>query len=183
MDVLKTVQSKLLDVNTYDEPDTVCEHITGMFNATFKKYNTFESRLSTKLENIQEEQTIRLEEIISKQDKLNRACGTKGASSEGLDELVTLVTDVNGRVKIFEEKFKKLEVKFTEQKNDFNKFVDNQLKILQQINDKLNKNHEILEKYEKELPKLNNYVAPKPLRKLPMDIILGMSTANITGLK
>ncbi|TMW39568.1 hypothetical protein DOY81_015352 [Sarcophaga bullata] len=190
IDTLNTVQTKILLDDNAEEEDGLCDRITGMFNTTFRKYNAFESRLITKLEDIQEEQTLLLGEITSKQDKINRNCGSsKGLSTEGLDELTTFVTEINEKFKTFEQKFEQnsdrlqnLEVKLTEHKTQFNTFVENEMKLLQQISDKLNKNHDMLEKYEKEFPKLNSYT-PKPTRKLPMEFILGLTTANVTGLK
>ncbi|TMW45634.1 hypothetical protein DOY81_009285 [Sarcophaga bullata] len=189
MDTLKTVQSKLLLDDNDEEEDGLCDRITGMLNSTFKKYNAFETRLITKLEDIQEEQSLRLGEITTKQEKFNRNCVSKGLSTGDLDELATFVTDIIEKVKTFEQTFEQkvdrlqnLESKLNEQKSEFNGFVESQMKILQQISDKLNKNYEMLEKYEKELPKLNSYT-PKETKKLPIEVILGLTSADVTGLK
>ena len=70
-----------------------------------------------------------------------------------------------------------LEQKLNAQINKLDRFGETQLQILQQINDKLNKNQEILQIYQRELL---NIVKSRP--KLSRKILLGLTTSNVTGI-
>ncbi|XP_065359568.1 uncharacterized protein LOC135953552 [Calliphora vicina] len=190
MDILKGLQSKFL-LNDSEEEDGVCDRITGLFNSTFRKYNAFESRMVSKLEEIQDNQSTRLDEILSKQ-KLNRNCGSKSDSSTAVSLMSETLSEVGEKIDKFEEQFVKLETleaKFNLQQTKLDKFMENQLKVLQEINEKLSKNDQQFDKLGQEMTNLKelknnvNQVMAHPRPKLPMEVILGLSSANITSLK
>ncbi|KAI8116472.1 hypothetical protein FF38_05885 [Lucilia cuprina] len=190
MEILKSLQTKFL-LEDSNESGDVCDTITGMFNTTFRKYNAFESRIMTKLDEIQDEQSMRLDAILLKQ-KSNRNCGSRSDSSADVTLMSETLTELSEKMNMFEKKFTKVETFETQlnlQQSKFDKFIENQMKILQEINEKLSKNQQQFDKFGQELTSLkelkNNVkqVISNPRPKLPMEVILGLSSANITSLR
>ncbi|KAM7356115.1 uncharacterized protein ACRADG_001956 [Cochliomyia hominivorax] len=184
--ILKSLQDKLLgNGDDFEEENSVCDRITGMFNATFRKYNAFENRIVAKLDEIQDEQTSRLDDILARQ-RQNKKCSSEGISSTVLDTL----TEVSEQIGKFEEKFVKLEAletKLNQQQTLFDKFVENQLNVLQEINSKLTKSEDQFAKISEELKTIKElktnvkHVISNPRPKLPMEVILGLTSANVTS--
>lgn len=160
-----------------------------MFNTTYRKYNAFENRMIKKLEEIQDEQTERLDEILLKQ-RTNKNCGSQG-SATAISLLSTTLEEMSEKMDKLEQEFVKLqtwETKLNAQQTKFDAFVEQQLKILQDINNKLTKNEDQYVKISQELTELKDLkknvqqIVPSNRPKLPMEVILGLTSANITSL-
>lgn len=186
LDILKDVQTKMVADDNGD--DDFSDKMSSYFNATFRKYNLLENKLVTKLDEIQEEQTTRLDTILLKQGK---SCASNGGSSTTLTMMSSVLSDVNEKINNFEEQLKKLETleeKFNLQQSKLEANHQAHLKILQEINEKLTKNQEKFDKLEKDLPNLKdamdkvNQMTFKKTNRLPMEVILGVLTSNATKL-
>lgn len=192
MDILKTFQYNFKNgIGESEEVENSCDKISGMFNATIKKQNIIESRLIVKLEELQENQLANFEEMLIKM-RLNKSCGTQTGSSNALALISTNLAEVNEKIEQIDKtivKFALLEEKLNTQQTTFDKFSENQLKILQQINDKLDRNQQQFDKINRDITNLKDLTIDlketitQPRPKLPMEVILGLSSANLTTFK
>lgn len=156
-----------------------------MFNTTFRKYNDFENAIITKLEDIHKEQT---EHLNIKQSNQDFNCDIDDEFSTGVPILAYILKGMNEKLNIYERELQTLDTKLYLQQNIFDKLMEMQSKILQNINVKFNRNddqfininQELITLKELERKEVNQ--KPKFRLKLPMEVIMDLSLSNINKI-
>ncbi|KAM7355853.1 uncharacterized protein ACRADG_001797 [Cochliomyia hominivorax] len=156
LNALKDIISPCAQNNIIPDNDDVCEEILFYSNETATKYDQFNNKLKLQMAEIQRNQIQNLDEIIEN-NILNYNCQDLELKPTTTDSLVYNMEEKLNQIEQKLNKFEIFEKKLSSHQIKYEKLNKEQMKILEKIRVKLNQNEEKFNKYQKEVPDMNNF--------------------------